>query len=224
MGNVSYKDKFQIRGLTKTFGGMIDFLYKDDMLLVDVEGSSLKNMLSLFTDKPLFDATVIGNINYDYTKKLLLVASKLKNAKFQPSKLIDTVYEKSGVNMLRETFSNSTLNARYQNKILEGNVDLKNDTAHFRLNNILLNNEYKTVNALFDINMQKQEFTGKIYGTLDNPKINLDMQKLLKYQINKQMDTYMGKGNRKLMESMPMGGTVKDMATDMGGGFMDMFF
>jgi len=224
MGNVSYKDKLQIRGLTKTFGGMIDFLYKDEMLLIDIEGSSLKNILSLFTDKPLLDATTIGNINYDYNKKLLLISSKLQNAKFEPSKLTNTVFNKSGVNMHKEIFTNSTLNARYQNKILKGSIELKNDTSYFRLNNILLNNEYKTVNALFDINIQKQEFSGKIYGTLDEPKINLDMQKLLKYQMDKQLDNYMGKGNRKLMESMPMGKTAKDMATDMGGSFMDIFF
>ena len=224
MGNVSYKDKLQVRGLTKTFGGMIDFLYKDNMLLIDIEDSSLKNILNLFTKKPLFDATTIGHINYDYRKKLLLVSSKLVDAKFQPSTLTDTVFQKSGVNMLAEIFSDSTLNAKYQNKILEGNVELKNDTSHFTLSNILVDNKNKNVNALFDIKMQKQEFTGKIYGTLDEPKIDLNMKKLLKYQMNKQLDTYMGKDNRKLMENMPMGGTAKDMATDMGGGFMDMFF
>jgi len=224
MGNVSYQKNLKIRGLTKTFGGMIDFLYKDDVLYMDLEGSSLKRILRLFIQDPLLDATTIGNINYDYKNKLLLVSTKLKNAKFEQTELVHTVYEKSGVNMLKETFSNSTLDARYQNNILEGNIKLKSDTSHFTLNNILVDNRRKTVNALFDIKMQKQEFTGKIYGLIDNPKINLDMQKLLKYQMNKQLDTYMGKGNRKLMESMPMGGTAKDMATDMGGGFMDMFF
>ncbi len=224
MGNVSYSKHLKIRGLTKTFGGMIDFLYKDDVLYIDVERSSLKRILRLFIESPLLDATAIGNINYDYNSKLLLVSTKLENAKFEHTELVDTVYDKSGVNMLKETFSDSTLNARYQNKILEGDIKLKNDKSHITLTNILVDNSNKTVNALFDIRMQKQEFTGKIYGLIDDPKINLDMQKLLKYQMNKQLDTYMGEGNRKLMESMPMGGTAKDMATDIGGGFMDMFF
>jgi len=34
----------------------------------------------------------------------------------------------------------------------------------------------------------------------------------------------MGKGKRKLMESMPMGDVAKDMATEVGAGFMGMFF
>ena len=72
--------------------------------------------------------------------------------------------------------------------------------------------------------MQGQAFSGKVYGSLQNPKVKLNLKKLIRYQMDKQMDSMMGKGNRELMESMPMGGTAKDMATDVGAGFMEMFF
>jgi hypothetical protein len=223
-GNVSYDNKLTIRGITKTYGGVIDFLYKNDMLIMDLEQTSLKNILLLFAQKPLLDASTTGTINYNYKEKLLLVDTKLENAKFEHTNIVDSVFAKSGVNLLKETFPQSTLNARYQNKILKGNINLKSPTSFFILNNIIVDNNTKSVNAFFDFKMQKQEFTGKIYGFIDHPKINLNMQKLLKYQMDKQLDTYMGKGNRKMMESMPMGGMAKDMATDIGGGFMDMFF
>jgi len=41
--------------------------------------------------------------------------------------------------------------------------------------------------------MQKQEFTGKVYGSIDDPKVNLNMQKLIQYQMDKQLDAMMGK-------------------------------
>ena len=72
--------------------------------------------------------------------------------------------------------------------------------------------------------MQGQAFAGKIYGDIKHPKVDLNMQKLIRYQMNKQLDSVIGKGNRKLMESIPMGGAAKDMASEMGGGFLDMFF
>jgi hypothetical protein len=224
IGNISYKDDIEIRGITKTFGGIIDFLYKDNFLILDLEKSSLNSILALFTPEPLLDANTIGSINYDYKKKLLLADMKLTDAKFMPSKLTDSVLDKSGIDMMKETFSHSSLKANYQNKVLNGNVHLKSDTSFFMLNNIHMDYKQKTINAHFDIKMQEEEFKGKIYGSLDDPKINIDMQKLLKYQMDKQLDTYMGKGNRKLIESMPMGSTAKDMATDIGGGFMDIFF
>jgi len=72
--------------------------------------------------------------------------------------------------------------------------------------------------------MQKQEFSGKVFGSLDNPHVNLNMQKLIRYQMDKQVDKMIGKNNRKIMEKMPMGGVAKDMATDMGASFMKVFF
>jgi hypothetical protein len=224
MGNISYTDEIVIRGLTKTFGGAIDFAYQDELLLVDLERSSLKKILAMFTSKPLIDATTIGNINYDFKKKMLLVDTKLDNAKFEHSKTMDKVYSKSGIDIYSETFPDSSLKAHYKNKVLNANLNLESNTSFFRLNNVIMNNANKTINAAFDIDIRKQSFSGKVYGSIDDPKINLDMQKLLKHQVNKQLDTYMGESNRKLMESMPMGSTAKDMATDMGGGLMDIFF
>ena len=50
------------------------------------------------------------------------------------------------------------------------------------------------------------------------------MQKLIRHEMDKQLDSIMGEGNRKMMENMPMGDVAKDVASGMGGAFMGMFF
>ena len=72
--------------------------------------------------------------------------------------------------------------------------------------------------------MQKQEFRGKLYGSLERPDVNLDMQKLIKFQMNKQLDKIMGKKANKLIDKMPMGSIAKDMAAGMGASFIKIFF
>jgi len=72
--------------------------------------------------------------------------------------------------------------------------------------------------------MQNQAFSGKIYGDIKHPKINLDMQKLLRHEMDKQLDSFVGEDNRKLMQNMPMGDVAEDMASGMGGAFIEMFF
>lgn len=226
-GEISYKDKnFQIRGLSNAFGGMIDYLYKenDAMLYIDLEKVSLYRFMRLFPYPKMLDAQVVGNINYDYNKETLLVKTKLNNTKFLDSDLVEKIYDKSGVNLHAELFTDSSLSATYHNKILHGNIMLKNDQSHFYLTNTQVDEKHDLINAYFDIKMQGQEFSGKIYGSLKKPKINLNMQKLIRYQMDKQLDTYMGKSNRKMMESMPMGDVAKDVASEMGAGFMGMFF
>lgn len=223
-GELQYNKDFQIRGLSNSFGGMIDYLYKKDMLYVDLEKVSLKRFMGLFPYPRMLDAQVNGNINYDYKEEKLLVRTDLNNTRFLNSDLVETVFQKSGVNMLKEVFPYSTLRASYQNDIVLGDIVLKNKQSHFYFTNVKMDEKHNTVNAYFDLKMQGQEFSGKVYGSLKHPKVNLNMQKLIRYQMDKQLDTYMGKGNRKLMEAMPMGGVAKDMAADMGAGFMGMFF
>ncbi|MCF6243567.1 MAG: hypothetical protein L3J43_00855 [Sulfurovum sp.] len=223
-GTITHKKNLQVRGLSQTFGGMIDFLYKKDMLYIDLEKVSLTRLMRLFDYPHIFTAQVNGNINYDYKKEQFLVRSDLNNTRFLKSDLVHTIFKKSGINMRKELFSQSTLFAIYQHNILAGDLILKNKQSHFIVKNTQINTKKDTVHANFDLRMQGQAFSGTVYGSLQDPKVKLDMKKLMRYQMDKQVDSVIGKGNRELMESMPMGGAAKDVATDMGAGIMEMFF
>jgi len=45
-----------------------------------------------------------------------------------------------------------------------------------------------------------QELYGGIYGTLKNPKVSIDMQKTLKYQLQKQIGSLLGIGKQELIK------------------------
>jgi len=223
-GEITYSKYLKIRGLSHTFGGMIDYLYKDNMLYMDLEKVSLKRVLGLYDSPKILDAKVNGNINFDHIQKKFLVRADLNNTRFLNSDLVQSIYKNSGVNMLKEVFPNSQLRASYQHKIVQGTLLLQNKKSHFYLKRAHINTEKNNINALFGLHMQGQEFSGKVYGSLSNPKVKLNMKKLIRYQMDKQLDSVIGKGNRKLIESMPMGEVAKDVATEVGGGFLDMFF
>jgi hypothetical protein len=219
-----YEDTLQIRGLSNSFGGMVDFLYKQNMLYIDLENVLLSRLMHLFSYPQMLQAQVNGNINYDYTKEQLLIRTDLNDTIFLKSDITNTIFKKSGINLLQEVFSHSKLFAIFQHNILAGDLILKNRHGHLFVKNTQINTKKNTVNAHFDLHMQGQEFSGSVYGTLHDPKVKLNMEKLIRYQMDKQLDSVIGKGNRKLMESMPMGGAAKDVATDMGAGIMEMFF
>ena len=223
-GKINYTDDFHIRGLSKTFGGMTDFLYKEDFLYIDFYDASFKYIRNLFSYPVILDADTKGSINYDFTKELLLINTKLNNAKFLPSDLVNKAYKKTGIYLPNETFTNSVLELSYKNDIILGSLKLANEEGHIYLTNAEINTDKDTVNAFFDVSLQKQEFTGKVYGSLDKPQVNLNMQKLIKHEMDKQFDSIVGKNNREMMEAMPMSGMAKDMASGVGAGFMGIFF
>lgn len=224
MGEANYNKYLKIQGLSKTFGGMLDFVYEKDTLNIDLDAVSFKQFMMLFPYPVMLDAKTTGNINYDFIKKRMLVKTKLNHAKFLHTDLVSNIYKKANVNMLVEEFDDSSLEASYHNGILLGDLKLANETSSFSLTHTQLNSEENTINAYFDLKMQNQEFSGKVYGSLDDPEINLDMQKLIQHKMDKQLDSMMGKENREMMESMPMGGTAKDVATGTAAGFMKIFF
>ena len=112
----------------------------------------------------------------------------------------------------------------YYNNVIRGFMKLENENSHLYLTGATVYTAQNTIDAYFDFKMQKQEFRGKLYGSLESPEVNLDMQKLIKYQMNKQLDKIMGKKANKLIDKMPMSGIAKDMAAGVGASFMGMFF
>ena len=148
----------------------------------------------------------------------------MQYAKFLRSKLVDIIHEKAGVKMMKERFDKSRIEMSYYNNTIRGFLKLRNKNSHLFLTGATVNTELNTIDAYFDFKMQKQEFRGKVFGSLDNPEVNLDMQKLVKYQMDKQLDKMLGKKANKLIDKMPMGGMAKDVAAGMGATFMRMFF
>jgi len=224
MGEMSYDKYITIIGLSKSFGGMIDYIFEKDGLKVELIDVSFNNFMKLFPFPSIIDADTRGNIYYNFIQDTLVVNTTLKNAKFLPSSIVDAVYQRSGVKMRKETFDDCLLNATYHNNVLYGDMKLANEKSYFQITNVKMDSEKDIINAGFDFKMQRQEFTGKVFGSLNDPNVDLDMHKLIKYQMDKQLDNIMGKKGRKIMEKMPMGSAAKGMAAGIGAGFVGMFF
>ncbi|SFV52328.1 hypothetical protein MNB_SV-13-2175 [hydrothermal vent metagenome] len=191
---------------------------------IDLSKVSFKDLMSIFVSPPRLDALTTGVIDYNFKTKKVIADARLRNAKFLYSPMVETIYQEASINLLKETFSDSNLSLSYAKNIFDANIELHNESNHVSIRNLKINTKSKIVNALFDVNVQNMALSGKVYGTLDAPKINLNMQKLVRHEMDKQLDSFVGEDNRKMMESMPMGDMSKDMASGVGGAFMEMFF
>lgn len=223
-GEIAYDKYFKITGLSKSLGGMLDFTFEKDKLNMQLDHVIFENLMHLLSFPSLLSATTTGEIIYHFIEKTVVVDTILHDAQFIDSKLVHVIRKKSGVHMKKEHFDNSKLELTYYENIINGNLKLTNAHSHVYLTSTMIDTNLSTINAYFDFKMQHQEFSGKVYGSLKNPKVNLNMQKLIRYQMDKQVDKMIGKEGRKIMEHMPMGGVAKDMATDMGASFMKVFF
>lgn len=224
MGEIKYDKYLKISGLSKSFGGMMDFLFKQDGLHVKLNAVSFLDFMSLFSYPPMLDAEATGDLYYNFFQKTLIVNTTLNHAKIVHKQLINIIHNKTKVDLKKEIFENSILDASYHHSLLSGDIKLKNRKSRLYLTNILMDTNRSTLNAYFDVHMQRQAFSGKLFGPLNSPEVDLNMQKLIRYQMNKQLDAVIGENNRQVMEQIPIGGAAKEMATGMGASFIKIFF
>jgi len=107
---------------------------------------------------------------------------------------------------------------------LVGDLKLENNKHYLYLRSILINSTENSIDTYFAVKMQKQELTGKVYGSMDDPKVNLRLQKYIKHQMSQQMDRVMGKEATRVIRQIPMEGMAEGMAAGATASFIKVFF
>lgn len=223
-GEMIYNKYFMITGHSKSFGGSLDYYFEKDGLYIDLDGVSFKEFMKIFPYPSILNANVTGKMYYNFIRETLVVNTELNRAKVIHTKLVRLIRKKSTVNLKREIFNNSRLDASYHDGLLVGDLILKNKRHHLYLTNIIMNSKENSIDTYFDVKMQRKEFSGKVYGSLDDPKVNLRMQKLIKYEMSRQMDRIMGTKATKAIRQIPMEGLAEGMAAGATASFIKIFF
>ncbi len=193
IGLVTYSNKKAvIKGITHSFSGDIDFIYRDKNLDLKLSKVSLIKLLREFNYPTILEADIFGTISYDRVRKILVLNTKLKRARFTRTKMTDIIFNTTGIDIRKEIFNSSSFNGYYENNILSADLIIKNKKSYIFLKKIKMNSKTNHINSNFSLKIEEQELEGKIFGTLKNPKVDVDMSKLIKYQMTKQINSFMG--------------------------------
>lgn len=192
-GALEYRDKeIFCKGTTDKFEGVLEYLYKRGVLTLGLKKLSLAKILKQLEYPVLLTAKVDGEVEYNIKEKIIMINTKLRETKFTKTKMTDMIFTATKIDMLAETYDNSSFVAGYQNEQLAAVLKIDNGANHIYLNNALLNRKRNSIDSDFDIRMQGQEIFGKIGGTLQHPSVSIDVQRLIKDQLEKKIDSLFG--------------------------------
>lgn len=181
-------------GDSTSYEGLLSYEYKHHYLDLNFEAVSLEKFLRQLSFPPLLSSKVYGSASYDIKDEIILINTELKETKFRRTKMTDTLFDVTGIDVLKDTYDESIFTAGYQNSVLTSLLQIDNGVNHLYLRDTRMNSKTNKVTADFEVKIEGQEFIGEVYGTLENPKINLDISKLIKYQINKKIENFFGIG------------------------------
>jgi hypothetical protein len=191
-GSVIYNNGLLVEGYTEKFGGKLEYIYKKNSIDLNLKEVYLERLLEQFSYPTLLRSDVSGTISYDMDDKIVLINTELRKTRFIKTKITRMLYKTAGIDLLSGTYDKSTFTGGYQNNILTSELRIDDGKSHLYLVDTKMNSKSNSVNSKFEIKMQGQEIYGDIYGTLQDPKVSVDMSRLLKYQMNKQMGAWLG--------------------------------
>ncbi|CAA6798796.1 MAG: Unknown protein [uncultured Sulfurovum sp.] len=192
-GSIKYDNgDLSLVGDSTSYGGVLEYDYTNDYLEIDFQGVSLEKFLRQLSFPPLLSSKIYGSATYDIKDEIILANTRLKETRFRRTKMTDTIYEMTGIDVLKDTYNDSLFTAGFQNNILKSLLKIDNGVNHLYLKNTRMNSKTNAVTADFEVQLDGQKFVGDIYGTLQDPKVNVDMSQLIQYQINKQIDSFFG--------------------------------
>ena len=223
-GEMLYNNHLIITGHSQSFKGMLDYFFEKDGLYVDLDDVSYKKFMEIFPFPSMLSANVRGHLYYNFIEKTLVLNANLYHAKVIHRTLVKNLHRKSTVNLKKETFQQSRMDASYHDGLLVGDLRLENKQGHLYLNQLAIDFDESSIDTYFDVKLQDQEFAGEIYGSLEDPKVNLQLQKLIKYQMSKQMNDVMGEDVSKAISQLPMEGMAKGMAAGATASFLKVCF
>jgi len=201
-GRVHYEDKkFLLKGETDKFEGKLAYQYKNKQLDLTLENVSLVKMLRQFHYPELLTANVFGTVEYDVEKKIAIVNTKLRKVHFRATRLTNIISKATGVNVLSETYDNSSFVGGYQNERLNSILKIDNGVNHFYLTDTILNKATNSINSKFAVLIHGDEVFGEIYGTLEHPSVSIDMRRLLKSQLKKRFSSFLGTSKTEKLKS-----------------------
>ena len=197
-GSVVYRDgRVRVEGITDKFDGELKYLYTRDTLILILKKISLEKVLKQLNYPTLLTAKVDGKVDYNLKDNIMLIDTKLKEARFKRTKMTDMILKTGKINILTDVYNNSSFVAGYQNEQLTAVLKIANQFNHIYLNNATLNRKKNTIDSDFELKINGQEVFGRITGSLKHPSVSIDMKRLIKEQIKQRIDSFFGHGNIK---------------------------
>jgi len=194
-GEVKYElGKLSLLGDTTSYGGLLEYDYQNDNVDIVFNRVSLEKLLRQLSFPALLSANLFGTASYNIKDKIVLIDTKLKNTRFRRTNMTETIYKLTGIDIRKDVYNNSVFRGDYRDSVLSSFLQIDNGVNHLYLRDTKMNSKTNEVTANFEVAIDGQEFLGKIYGTLENPKVNLNMSRLIKYQIKKQIKSFFGTG------------------------------
>lgn len=186
-GELSKEKVLTVTGQTSTLGGKIDYTLVEDELSTTINNVPLENILGILGHKKNFLGQAFGKGKYHLKEKSGVVDLDIVSFQINPSSLTNTIKMVIGKDPARVIFSSTKFHADIQRKITDYTLHAKGTSSSIDITEGRVNKINNSNTAKFTFVYEKYTVSGKIKGTVDDPKVTIDTSALFKDKIDDKL-------------------------------------
>ena len=190
---------------SKVADGKLDAKLHNDNFHADLKSVQTLKVLHMLIYPEIFKSSLNGKVDYNLATQKGVFNGHLVDGKFTENKMFGLLKKYARVDLYREIFKGDVSANLNKEKII-ASLDLKSRTASIVTKNTKLNSKTKVINSKVDIVANKNPITVNITRTIDNPKIDIDANALVKSKAKNAIAKELGKKDSKaakLLEKHP---------------------
>jgi len=196
-GTFLYHDGLRFDGESDSLGGKLSYSYEKEKISGVLETVSLSKLFKAMAYPPIMIGDINGKASYSLADKIAVINIKSREMHFQDNRMVRKIYRASGVDFSKELFTSTYFASSVEEGIVSYDFKAENRKSYLAISNAKMDAMANTIDADFDLKMQEEELSGKIYGSLKAPKIDLNIGKFLEFKAKKEIDEFFGKGTSK---------------------------
>jgi hypothetical protein len=219
-GEIEYLDgALRFDGKSHSLDGLLSYYFDKGKLEAKLRKASLSKVFRMMHYPSIMRGTVNSNIDYDTHDKIAVINMESLDASFANSSAVKKIKSASGVDLSKEIFQKTYFAASVQDGIVSYDFKAQNKKGFLSLSDAKMDAQKNTIQTHFDMQIQEQEFSGEIYGSLKSPKVKLDIAKFIEFKAKKEIDAFFGTGTSDKVKEKLEGVDAKKVK-----GFLKSFF
>jgi len=189
-GKIKKEKELLVTGEIKDFDGLISFTLKEKKLQMHMENVSAQKIMAMMRYPQIFQASVVGDLNYNIKQKNGTIKSQLTKVQLLPNNLTNLIKNLNGFDISKERFDESQFNANIYQKNIHFDFNANNKTTKITIYQAKLNQMKKTIDAKYNISINNKDIGGTIKGDIHRPDINIDSSQYIRQKLNRVIDEH----------------------------------
>ncbi len=172
---------------SKVVGGVVDAKLHNDDFSADLKSLQTLDALEMLVYPKIFKSTLNGKLNYNLAKEKGKFKADLTDGKFTKNQMLTLIKQFGQIDLYKDNFKGDVVADINKEKIV-ASLDLRSNTSSIITKNTKLNSKTQVINSTIAVVANKHPITVSLTGKATSPKVSVDMEDLIKSQVNKTIE------------------------------------